>query len=421
MGLSAYRPPDEPGLWDLFLVRLERVLKKASLHPTTVEYLVHPRRLVTVSIPIRMDDGKVRFFQGYRVVHNIARGPSIGGVRYHPKVSLGQTAGLAAWMTLKAAVYDLPIGGAAGGVAVDPGALAPRELERLTRRYTAELVNLIGPDIDILGPDLGTHEGVMAWIMDTYSMTLGTTVPGVVVGKPSTLGGTEGRDDAVGLSVALVLRAIAERQGLPLEGARVAVQGFGQVGGAAAVWLARLGLKVVAVSTSQGGVYDPAGLEVEALLAQYEKTSSLPAWGRPITNQELLALEVDHLVLAAMEGTLDEVAARTVQARAVFEAANGALTEEGEAQLLRRGVLVVPDLLTGGGGLLSGYLEWVQDLNMFFWTKEEIQSRIDASVRRAVEEVSGRAKALEADLRTGAWALALERVNEATKLRGVYP
>ena len=421
MGLSAYRPPDEPGLWDLFLVRLERVLKKASLHPTTVEYLVHPRRLVTVSIPIRMDDGKVRFFQGYRVVHNIARGPSIGGVRYHPKVSLGQTAGLAAWMTLKAAVYDLPFGGAAGGVAVDPGALAPRELERLTRRYTAELVNLIGPDIDILGPDLGTHEGVMAWIMDTYSMTLGTTVPGVVVGKPSTLGGTEGRDDAVGLSVALVLRAIAERQGLPLEGARVAVQGFGQVGGAAAVWLARLGLKVVAVSTSQGGVYDPAGLEVEALLAQYEKTSSLPAWGRPITNQELLALEVDHLVLAAMEGTLDEVAARTVQARAVFEAANGALTEEGEAQLLRRGVLVVPDLLTGGGGLLSGYLEWVQDLNMFFWTKEEIQSRIDASVRRAVEEVSGRAKALEADLRTGAWALALERVNEATKLRGVYP
>ncbi|KGQ22229.1 Glu/Leu/Phe/Val family dehydrogenase [Thermus filiformis] len=416
MGIPAYRPPDEPRLWDLFLVRLERVLRKTSLHPTTVEYLAHPRRLVTVSIPIRMDDGRVRFFQGYRVVHNIARGPSIGGVRYHPSVSLGQTAGLAAWMTLKAAVYDLPFGGAAGGVAVDPKKLSPSELERLTRRYTAELLNLIGPDIDILGPDLGTHEGVMAWIMDTYSMTLGTTVPGVVVGKPAALGGTEGRDDAVGLSVALVLRAMAERKGLPLEGARVAVQGFGQVGGAAALWLSRLGLKVVAVSTSQGGVYDPEGLEVEALLAEYERTGELPAWGRPLAPKEELALEVDYLVPAAAEGTLDEEAAR-----AVLEAANGALTEEAEAYLLGRGVLVVPDLLTGGGGLLSGHLEWVQDLNMFFWTKEEVQAKIDASVRRAVEEVCDRAEALGADLRTGALALALERVNEATKLRGVYP
>ncbi len=421
MGIPAYRPPDEPGLWDVFLNRLERVLKKASLHPTTVEYLVHPRRLVTVSVPVKMDDGKVRFFQGYRVVHNIARGPSIGGVRYHPKVSLGQTAGLAAWMTLKAAVYGLPFGGAAGGVAVDPKALSSKELERLTRRYTAELVNLIGPDIDILGPDLGTHEGIMAWMMDTYSMTLGTTVPGVVVGKPAALGGTEGRDDAVGLSVALVLWTLAERRGLPLEGARVAVQGFGQVGGAAASWLARMGLKVVAVSTSKGGVYDPEGLEVEALLAHYEETGELPPWGEPISNEALLSLEVDYLIPAALEGVLDGKAAQKVRARAVLEAANGAVTDEAEADLLGRGVLVVPDLLTGGGGLLSGYLEWVQDLNMFFWTKEEVRARIEASVRRAVEEVCERAEALGADLRTGALALALERVNEATRLRGVYP
>ncbi|MCX7849225.1 Glu/Leu/Phe/Val dehydrogenase [Thermus sp.] len=419
MAIPAYRPPEDPGLWEAFLERLERTLKVAAVHPTTVEYLAHPKRLVTVSLPVVMDDGKVRVFQGYRVVHDIARGPAKGGVRLHPGVTLGQTAGLAAWMTLKAAVYDLPFGGAAGGVAVDPKALSPRELERLVRRYTAELVNLIGPDIDILGPDVGTDQQVMAWIMDTYSMTVGSTVPGVVTGKPHALGGSEGRDDAAGLGVALVLRELAQRRGLPLEGARVAVQGFGQVGGSFALHAEAMGLKVVAVSTGRGVMYREAGLPVGEVLRHYEATGELPDYH--LAPEEVFALPVDYLVLAALEGALDGERAKGVQARAVLEAANFALTLEAEAYLLGKGVLVVPDLLTGGGGLLASYLEWVQDLNMFFWSADEVRQSFTKSVAKAVAEVCARAEGLGADLRTGALALALERLNEATRLRGVYP
>jgi glutamate dehydrogenase (NAD(P)+) len=419
MALSAYRPPEDPGLWEAFLNRLEKALETGRVHPMTVEFLAHPKRLVTVSLPVVMDDGKVRVFQGYRVVHDIARGPAKGGVRLHPSVTLGQTAGLAAWMTLKAAVYDLPFGGAAGGVAVDPKALSKRELERLVRRYTAELVNLIGPDMDILGPDVGTDQQTMAWIMDTYSMTVGSTVPGVVTGKPHALGGTEGRDDAAGYGVARVLLELAGRRGLPLEGARVAVQGFGQVGGTFALHAAALGLKVVAVSTSRGAMYQEEGLPVEAVLRHYEATGELPRYD--LAAEELFALPVDYLVLAALEGGLDGEGAKAVQARAVLEAANFGLTPEAEAYLLGKGVLVVPDLLTGGGGLLASYLEWVQDLNMFFWSEEEVRQRFAKSVAKAVAEVCARAEALGGDLRTGALALALERLNEATRLRGVYP
>lgn len=419
MAIPAYRPPEDPGLWEAFLERLERTLRVAQVHPTTVEYLAYPKRLVTVSLPVVMDDGKVRVFQGHRVVHDIARGPAKGGVRIHPKVSLGQTAGLAAWMTLKAAVYDLPFGGAAGGIAADPKLLSPRERERLVRRYTAELVNLIGPDIDILGPDLGTDQQAMAWIMDTYSMTLGSTVPGVVTGKPHALGGTEGRDEAAGLGVALVLKELVRRRGLPLAGAKVAVQGFGQVGGSFALHAQRMGLKVVAVSTGRGVMYGEEGLSVAEILRHYEATGELPRYDLP--PEELFGLDVDYLVLAATEGALDGEGAKAVRAQAVLEAANFGLTLEAEAYLLGKGVLVVPDLLTGGGGLLASYLEWVQDLNMFFWSEEEVRESFGRSVAKAVAEVCERAQALSADLRTGAMALALERVNEATRLRGVYP
>ena len=419
MSLSAYRPPEDPGLWGAFLERMERTLRTVRIHPTTVEYLAHPKRLVTVSLPVVMDDGKVRVFQGYRVVHDIARGPAKGGVRIHPRVTLGQTAGLAAWMTLKAAVYDLPFGGAAGGIAADPKLLSPRELERLVRRYTAELVNLIGPDMDILGPDLGTNQQVMAWIMDTYSMTVGSTVPGVVTGKPHALGGSEGRDDAAGLGVTLVLAELARRRGLPLKGAKVVVQGFGQVGGSLALHAERMGLKVVAVSTARGAMYEEDGIPVAEALRHYEATGELPRYD--LAPEELFTLPVDYLVLAALEGALDGDMAKRVQAQAVLEAANFGLTPEAEAYLLGKGVLVVPDLLTGGGGLLASYLEWVQDLNMFFWSEEEVRQSFAKGVAKAVAEVCERAEALSTDLRMGAMALALERVNEATRLRGVYP
>ncbi|WP_337844329.1 Glu/Leu/Phe/Val dehydrogenase [Thermus sp.] len=419
MGIPAYRPPEDPGLWDVYLEWLERALKVGQVHPTTLEYLAHPKRLVTVSLPVVMDDGKVRFFQGFRVVHDIARGPAKGGVRYHPQVTLGQTAGLAAWMTLKAAVWDLPFGGAAGGVAVDPKALSGRELERLTRRYTAELIGLIGPDVDILGPDLGTDQQVMAWIMDTYSMTVGSTVPGVVTGKPHALGGSEGRDEAAGLGVALVLKEVAERRGLPLRGARVALQGFGQVGAGFARKAEALGLRVVAVSTRRGAMYREEGLPVEELLAHYEATGELPHYD--LAPEELFALPVDYLVLAAQEGALDGEGARGVRARAVLEAANFGLTLEAEAHLLGRGVVVVPDLLTGGGGLLASYLEWVQDLNMFFWTREEVESHFARKVASTVAEVLSEAEGGGLDLRMAALGLALRRLDEATRLRGVYP
>ena len=419
MPLKAYRPPEDPGLWDTYLEWLERALKVAGVHPTTLEYLAHPKRLVTLSLPVVMDDGKVRIFQGYRVVHDIARGPAKGGVRLDPGVTLGQTAGLAAWMTLKAAVYDLPFGGAAGGIAVDPKGLSPQELERLVRRYTAELVGLIGPDSDILGPDLGADQQVMAWVMDAYSMTVGSTVPGVVTGKPHALGGSEGRDDAAGLGALLVLEALAKRRGLDLRGARVVVQGLGQVGAAVALHAERLGMRVVAVATSMGGMYAPEGLDVAEVLSAYEATGSLPRLD--LAPEEVFGLEAEVLVLAAREGALDGDRARQVQAQAVVEVANFGLNAEAEAYLLGKGALVVPDLLSGGGGLLASYLEWVQDLNMFFWSPEEVRERFETRVARVVDAVCRRAERGGLDLRMGALALALERLDEATRLRGVYP
>ncbi len=416
MPLAAYRPPEDPGLWETYLGWLERALKVARVHPTTLEYLAHPKRLVTVSLPIVMDDGKVRIFQGYRVVHDIARGPSLGGVRLHPGVSLGQAAALAAWTTLKAAVYDLPFGGAAGGVRVDPKALSSRELERLVRRYVAELMGLIGPDVDILGPDLGTNPQVMAWMVDTYSMNVGSTVPGVVTGKPHALGGLPEGGKAVGLGAALILKEVAAKGGFPLEGAKVALQGLGQVGRGFARHAQALGLKVVAVSTLQGAMYDPGGLPLEEVLAE---PGELPRHDLP--PEALLGLEVDYLVLAAREGAMDGALAQGVRARVVLELANFGLTPEAEAHLRGRGVWVVPDLLMGGGGLLGSYLEWVQDLSMFFWSEGEVRALFARRLAHTVGEVWARAEAFGGDLRLGAMALALERLDEATRLRGVYP
>ncbi len=419
MGIPAYRPPDDPGLWGLYLEHLERAWSWVRMDPSTLEYLAHPKRLVTLSLPVIMDDGKVRVFQGYRVVHDIARGPAKGGVRLHPGVSLGQTAALAAWMTLKAAVFNLPFGGAAGGIALDPKGLSRRELERAVRRYTAELVNLIGPDIDILGPDLGTDPEVMAWIMDTYSMTVGGTVPGVVTGKPEALGGVLGRHDAVGLGAFLVLEALAQKQDLPLEGARVAVQGFGQVGAGFAQEAYARGFKVVALSTRRGTMYDPGGLPLAEVLAHYQEKGDLPRYD--LAPEEIFGLEAEYLVLAAQEGALDGERARGVRAKVILELANFGLAPEAEAYLLGQGVLVLPDLLTGGGGLLASYLEWVQDLNMFFWDLEETLAHFRERVEATVAEVLERAEALGREVRAGALALALERLDEASRLRGVYP
>ncbi len=418
----AYRPPGDASLWESFLRRLEVTLKLAHIHPATVQYLIHPKRIVGISVPIKMDDGAIHHFTGYRVIHNIARGPALGGVRYHPQVSLGQTCGMAAWMTLKSAVYGLPFGGSAGGVEVDPSKLSRRELERLSRRYITELIALIGPDEDILAPDIGTTEQVMAWFQDTFTMTKGETSLSAVTGKPHAVGGIAVPDEGGGQGLVYVLSDLAMAHGWNLQGASLAVQGFGMVGAAVARYALKEGLKVVAVSTSRGGVYDPAGLDVAALEAHYKANKHLEAFpAKQITNHDLLTLGVDYLVPAAIEDAITESNASEIRAKVVLEGANGAVSPEAEYMLKAKGIMVVPDVLANGGGLVLSYLEWVQDLSMLFFDEGEIQHRLREYIHQTLAAVQERAKPLGGDLRAGAYVLALERINEASRLRGVYP
>jgi len=405
------------------LRRLEATIRVAKIHPATIQYLIHPKRSVGVSLPVVMDDGSVQNFTAYRVIHNIARGPALGGVRYHPDVGLGQTCGMAAWMTLKAAVFGLPFGGSAGGVAVNPAKLSRRELERLSRRYVTELIELIGPDEDVLAPDVGTNETVMAWFQDTFTMTRGQTALSAVTGKPTQLGGVAVKDEGGGQGLVYTLSDLARVNGWPLAGARVAIQGFGQVGSAVARYAVKEGLRVVAISTSQGGVYNPEGLDVEALQRHHAERGTLEGFpdSKPITNHELLTLKVNYLIPAAVEGVINEHNARQVAAQVVLEGANGAITPEAEYLLKLQGVQVVPDILANGGGLVLSYLEWVQDLSMLFFEEGEVQQKLREFVHQSLQAVLERAQPLQGDLRAGAYALALERINEASRLRGVYP
>jgi glutamate dehydrogenase (NAD(P)+) len=420
---NAYRPPGDSSLWDSFLRRLEATIQVAKIHPATIQYLTHPKRMVGISLPVVMDDGAVRNFTAYRVIHNIARGPALGGVRYHPEVGLGLTCGMAAWMTLKSAVFGLPFGGSAGGVTVEPAKLSRRELERLSRRYVTELIELIGPDEDVLAPDVGTNATVMAWFQDTFTMTRGQTALSAVTGKPTQLGGVAVRDEGGGQGLVYALADLAQVKGWPVDGASMAIQGFGQVGSAVARYAVKEGLKVVAVSTSRGGVYNPEGLDVVALEQHYAQHGHLEGFpgGRFITNHELLTLKVNYLVPAAIEGVIHEHNAQQITAQVVLEGANGAITPEAEYLLKLQGVQVVPDILANGGGLVLSYLEWVQDLSMFFFEEVEIQQKLREFIHQSLQAVLERAKPLQGDLRAGAYALAVERINEASRLRGVYP
>lgn len=419
----AYRPPGDASLWESFLRRLEVTLRLSNIHPETVQYLTHPKRIVGIAVPIKMDDGVVHHFTGYRVIHNFTRGPALGGVRYHPQVTLGQTCGMAAWMTLKSAVYGLPFGGSAGGIEVDPSKLSKRELERLSRRYVTELIELIGPDEDILAPDVGTTDQVMAWYQDTFTMTRGETSLSAVTGKPQGVGGIAVPDDGGGQGLVYVLSDLAAAKGWDIQGASVAIQGFGMVGGAVARYAVKEGLKVVAVSTSRGGVYNPDGLDVAALESYYKLNKHLDGFegGTAITNHELLTLPVDYLVPAAVEESITEHNAHSIRAKVVIEGANGAIAPEAEYILKGKGIFVVPDVLANGGGLVFSYLEWVQDLSMLFFDEGEIQNRLREFIHQTLIAVQGRAADLNDDLRVGAYVLALERINEASRLRGVYP
>jgi glutamate dehydrogenase (NAD(P)+) len=407
--------------------QLRSVAAMLDLDPGMTELLAHPKRELTVNFPVRMDDGSTRIFTGYRVHHNEARGPVKGGIRYSPVVSLDEVKALAMWMTWKCAVVNLPYGGAKGGVIVDRRALSLGELERLTRRYAAEIAILISPQMDIPAPDLGTDERVMAWIMDTYSMQHGHSTPGVVTGKPVSIGGSRGRVEATGRGVLYVAQEACRSRGLRLEGATVAVQGFGNVGGVAARLLRQAGARIVAVSDSAGGIYRPDGLDVESLYVLRRAGGLLgdhPGHGHDhsdVTNAELLELPVDILVPAAIEGQITERNAARVRASMVIEAANGPTTAAGDAVLAERGVYVVPDILANAGGVIVSYFEWVQDLQSFFWEETEVNQRLQRILANAFAEVAAVAEQRGLRLREAAYVVALERVVEAIRLRGIYP
>ncbi|MBE3597390.1 MAG: Glu/Leu/Phe/Val dehydrogenase [Limnochordaceae bacterium] len=409
---------------EMALEQLEKAAALAGIDEGLVKILKTPKRSLTVSVPVRMDDGRIEVFTGYRVQHNLARGPAKGGIRYHPGVTLEEVTALAMWMTWKCAVMNLPFGGGKGGVICDPRTLSPRELEQLTRRYTAEISVIIGPDRDIPAPDVYTNPQVMAWIMDTYSMQQGRPVPAVVTGKPIAVGGSLGREQATGRGCAIAVEEAARRIGLPLEGARVAIQGFGNVGRYSALSLEEMGARIVAVSDSSGTIRNPAGLPVRELVAykrQHGHVMGFPGAEAAGGPDRVLVEPCDVLVPAALEEAITAENAGDVQARLIAEGANGPITPEADAILARRGITVVPDILANAGGVTVSYFEWIQGLQEFFWPEEQVEQELSRRMRQSFADVWETARRYGTDLRTGAMVLAIQRVAEATRLRGVYP
>jgi glutamate dehydrogenase (NAD(P)+) len=385
--------------------------------------LRHCKRELAVHFPVRMDNGTIGEFSGYRVQHNLARGPAKGGIRYNANVSLDEVRALAMWMTWKSAVVNIPYGGAKGGVIVNPKQLSARELENLTRRYATEISIIIGPNEDIPAPDMGTDAQIMAWIMDTISMHRGYTEAGVVTGKPVSAGGTLGRAEATGRGLLYIVQETARQFDVPLQGATVAVQGFGSVGAVAAQLLRKAGGKVVAVSDSSGGIHNEDGLDIDALMPCSRDRAPLSEapGGEPISNDELLALPVDFLVPAALEGQIHERNADAVRARFIVEGANGPTTPEADAVLAEKGIIVIPDILANAGGVIVSYFEWVQDLQSFFWEETEVNVRLEKLITRAFQEVAAIQERDGISQREAAYVLAVGRVVEATTVRGIFP
>jgi len=410
--------------WQVALSQLDRVAKKMNLDPNVLEVLSHPKRELHVSIPIRMDDGKIKTFKGYRVQHNLGRGPAKGGIRYHPDVSIDEVKALAMWMTWKCAVVGIPYGGAKGGVICNPKELSQGELERITRRFTSEISVIIGPEKDIPAPDVYTNPQTMAWIMDTYSMIKGYSVPGVVTGKPIEIGGSYGRNEATARGCMFTIQKAAEELGWGcLKGKTVAVQGFGNAGSIAARLLEGEGCKVVAVTDSKGGIYNEAGLDIKSVIKHKEETGSVTGFknSKPMPNEEVLTLAVDVLVPAALENVITRENAAKVKAKIVAEAANGPTTPEADDILFKNGVMVIPDILANAGGVTVSYFEWVQDLQAHFWTEEEVNNRLKQIMYRSFADVLNIHKEYKCDMRTAAYILAVGRVAKAINLRSIWP
>ena len=387
------------------------------------QMLANARREITVSIPLRRDDGEQEVFTGHRVQHNFTRGPAKGGVRYDPHVDLDEVRALAMWMTWKCALLDVPYGGAKGGVAIDPRNYSPAELERVTRRYTSELIPILGPEKDIPAPDMGTDENTMAWMMDTYSVAVGHTVPGVVTGKPISLGGSHGRREATSRGVVDVALAAMESRGLAPERSTVAVQGFGKVGRGAARFLWDAGPRVLAVSDQYGAVHNPSGLDLPALEAHVDRTGSVVDFdgSDSLDRDLLLELEVDVLVPAALEGVLTRENAPRVHAKVIVEGANGPTSAQADQIFKDNDILVVPDILANAGGVIVSYFEWVQGNQSYWWSAAEVEERLHTRMLGAWEAVTSYARAHDLSLRSAATIMAVERVAEAHRLRGLYP
>ncbi len=422
--IPSYLTPSEIGPWGVYLEQIDRVTPYLGSLARWVETLKRPKRILIVDVPIERDDGTIAHFEGYRVQHNTSRGPGKGGVRFHQDVTLSEVMALSAWMTVKNAAVNVPYGGAKGGIRVDPKTLSQGELQRMTRRYTSEINIIIGPNKDIPAPDVNTNEQIMAWMMDTYSMNQGSTASGVVTGKPISLGGSLGRHDATGRGVFVVGCEAAEKLGMNISGARVAVQGFGNVGGVAARLFAEAGAKVVAVQDHGGSIVCETGLNVPALqahVAQHGSVADFPGAEQIKDRARFWEIECDILIPAALEQQINETNAGKIRAKLILEGANGPTTPAADDILHDRGVLVVPDVIANAGGVTVSYFEWVQDFSSFFWTEEEINLRLTRIMREAFGAVWQIAQDKKVSLRTAAFIVACTRVLQAREMRGLYP
>jgi len=414
---------DAPNIWAVAQAQFDAAAEQLDLDPGLRRVLRVPQRELTVNFPVTMDDGHVEVFTGFRIQHNVSRGPAKGGIRYHQDVTRDEVRALSMWMTWKCAVVNIPYGGGKGGVIVDPKKLSMRELEGLTRRFTTEISPLIGPDRDIPAPDVNTNAQVMAWMMDTFSMHRGYTIPGVVTGKPIAIGGSLGRNEATARGAVYTLNQASRVIDIPLSGARVAIQGYGNAGSVAADLLAAEGATIIAVSDSQGGIYNPKGLDparVSVWKAEHGTVVGFPG-ADAVSNTEILELDCEILVPAALENQITEHNAPRIKARIVAEAANGPTTPEADQILYDRGIFVIPDILCNAGGVTVSYFEWVQDMQSFFWTESRINESLHEIMDRAFESVHAMSHRHSVHMRTAAYMVAVARVAEATTLRGLYP
>jgi glutamate dehydrogenase (NAD(P)+) len=409
-------------VFNAMLQEFDGAARLLGLDPGIWKVLTHPKRQIAVSCPVQMDNGEIEVFTGYRVQYNITLGPAKGGIRYHPGVTLDEVTALAAWMTWKCAVAGVPFGGGKGGVICDPTRMSRGELERLTRRYCAEIIDLIGPDKDIPAPDVNTNEQIMAWFMDTYSMHVGTTVTGVVTGKPVALGGSLGRREATGRGVMITTREAAKHLGIDIKGATVAVQGFGNVGSVSADLLAESGAKVVAVTDWKGGIHNPKGLDIKKLITHVEQHKTVAGFpgADPLDGSKIFGLDVDILIPAALENQITEANAGEIKAKIIAEGANGPTTPDAHMALHRRGVFVIPDILANAGGVTTSYFEWVQDRHGYFWEEAEVNARLERKMVEAFDAVYTTAEKYTCDMRTAAYIVAINRVATVTRIRGMY-